>query len=174
MIQTNITGPGLPEPKPITRYGGGAEYKLLRLRETPFNAEGDTPEAIVAFWKANVVTAAWYREEQEAFVVIMLSCRRKIIGFHLVTLGTIDTCHAHPREVYRAAIIAGAAAVVLMHNHPSGDPSPSEADVKVTRDLIRAGQLLKVECLDSIVVGTATAERPKDYTSLRELGYFYS
>ncbi|HTD67382.1 MAG TPA: JAB domain-containing protein, partial [Candidatus Limnocylindria bacterium] len=61
-----------------------------------------------------------------------------------------------------------------VHNHPSGDPAPSEADIKATRDLIRAGQLLKIDVLDHVILGRATAERPKDYASLRELGYFYS
>ena len=64
--------------------------------------------------------------------------------------------------------------VVLMHNHPSGDPSPSEADIKVTRDLIRGGQLLKIEVLDHVVVGHAGGADQKGYMSLRELGYFYS
>jgi len=63
---------------------------------------------------------------------------------------------------------------VLVHNHPSGDPTPSEADIKVTRDLIRAGQLLKIEVLDHVIIGRSTMERQKDYVSLRELGYFYS
>ena len=76
-------------------------------------------------------------------------------------------------EVFKAAIAASAAAVVLAHNHPSGDPTPSEADIKVTRDLIRAGQLLKIEVLDHVIIGRATPDRPKDYASLRELGYFY-
>jgi len=58
----------------------------------------------------------------------------------------------HPREVFRSAVIVAAAAVVLMHNHPSGEPQPSEADIKVTRDLIRAGQLLKIEVLDHVIV----------------------
>jgi len=57
--------------------------------------------------------------------------------------------------------------------HPSGDPTPSEADIKVTRDLIRAGQLLKIDVLDHVIIGRATPERTKDYSSLRELGYFY-
>ena len=57
-------------------------------------------------------------------------------------------------------------------NHPSGDPTPSEADIRVTRDLIRAGQLLKIEVLDHIILGQRTTERPRDYCSLRELGYF--
>jgi hypothetical protein len=69
----------------------------------------------------------------------------------------------HPREVFKAAIAANAAAVVLAHNHPSGDPTPSEADIKVTRDLIRAGQLLKIEVLDHVIIGRATPERQKDY-----------
>lgn len=80
----------------------------------------------------------------------------------------------HPREVFKSAIAANAASLVLVHNHPSGDPTPSEADIKVTRDLIRAGQLLKIEVLDHVIIGRATENRPKDYASLRELGYFYS
>ena len=63
---------------------------------------------------------------------------------------------------------------MLAHNHPSGDPTPSEADIKVTRDLIRAGQLLKIEVIDHVIIGRATAQRAKDYASLRELGYFYA
>ena len=76
--------------------------------------------------------------------------------------------------MFKSAIAANAAAIVLVHNHPSGDPTPSEADVKVTRDLIRAGQLLKIDVLDHIIFGCATRERSKDYSSLRELGHFYS
>ena len=76
----------------------------------------------------------------------------------------------HPREVFKTTIAARAAAVVLVHNHPSGDPTPSEADIKVTRDLIGVGQLLKMELLDHIILGRATLGRPKDYSLLRELG----
>jgi len=71
-------------------------------------------------------------------------------------------------------MIGAAAAIVLIHNHPSGDPTPSEADIKVTRDLIRAGQLLKIEVLDHIVMGQPDGDSNKGYSSLRELGYFYS
>ena len=88
--------------------------------------------------------------------------------------GLLDTILVHPREVFRSAIAARAAAIVLVHNHPSGDPSPSDADIKVTRDLIRAGQLLKIEVLDHVILGRATVDRPKDYSSLRELGHFYA
>ena len=110
----------------------------------------------------------------ETLQVLLLNTRRRLIRVVPITEGTLDTILVHPREVFKAAIAANAAAVVLAHNHPSGDPTPSEADIKVTRDLIRAGQLLKIDVLDHVITGRATPERPKDYASLRELGYFYS
>jgi DNA repair protein RadC len=91
-----------------------------------------------------------------------------------VSQGPVDTILVSPREVFKAAISANASGIVLLHNHPSGDPTPSEADVKVTRDLVRAGQLLKIDVLDHVILGRRTAERPKDYASLKELGYFYT
>jgi DNA repair protein RadC len=112
--------------------------------------------------------------EVENFQVVLLNTRRKLIRVEKISQGTLDTILVHPREVFKSAIAANAAALVLVHNHPSGDPAPSEADIKVTRDLIRAGQLLKIEVLDHVIIGRATPERPKDYVSLRELGYFYS
>jgi DNA repair protein RadC len=65
-------------------------------------------------------------------------------------------------------VVGSAASIVLMHNHPSGEPTPSDADIKVTRDLIRAGQLLKIEVIDHVIMGSADKR-----SSLRELGYFY-
>jgi len=103
-----------------------------------------------------------------------LNTRKKLIRVEEISDGTLDTILVHPREVFRAAITANAAGIVLVHNHPSGDPTPSEADIKVTRDLIRAGQLLKIEVVDHVIIGRATAARAKDYSSLRELGYFYA
>lgn len=129
----------------------------------------DNPEAIVQLLKAaNLV------KNVETLQVLLLNTRRRLIRVEEISDGTIDTLLVHPREVFKKAIAANAAAVVLVHNHPSGDPTPSEADIKVTRDLIRAGQLLKIDVLDHVIIGRATPERPKDYVSLRELGYFYS
>jgi len=76
-------------------------------------------------------------------------------------------------EHVQQAIAAGAASIILVHNHPSGDPSPSEADIRATRDLIRAGQVLKIEVLDHVIIGAKSQDRPKDYVSLRELVQFY-
>lgn len=111
--------------------------------------------------------------EVEHFHALLLNTRRRLIRKELLSKGTLDSTVVHPREVFRGAIAANAAAVVLVHNHPSGDPHPSEADVKITRDLIRAGQLLRIDVLDHVILGRRTAERPRDFVSLRELGYFY-
>jgi DNA repair protein RadC len=118
--------------------------------------------------------APWFDPAKEAVVVFVLNTRRRVLGHNLVSLGGLDTSFIHVREVFRPAVVAAGAAIVLAHNHPSGDPTPSEADIKVTRDLIRAGHLLKIELLDHIIIGKATEQRPKAYVSLREQGYFYS
>ncbi len=110
----------------------------------------------------------------ETFQVLLLNTRRRLIDVIKISDGTLDTLLVHPREVFKPAIAANAAAIILVHNHPSGDASPSEADVRVTRDLIRAGQLLKIDVLDHVILGQATQERPRDFVSLRELGYFHS
>jgi DNA repair protein RadC len=130
----------------------------------------DNPENVVRLLREmNLV------KNVETLQVLLLNTRHRLIRVdQKITEGTLDTLLVHPREVFRSAIAANAAAVVLAHNHPSGDPTPSEADIKVTRDLIRAGQLLKIEVLDHIIIGRATTERQKDYVSLRELGHFYS
>ncbi len=109
----------------------------------------------------------------EEFQIVLLNARRRLIRVERASQGTLDSLLVHPREVFRAAIAANAAYIILVHNHPSGDPTPSEADIKVTRDLIRAGQLLKIEVVDHVIIGRKTAEHAKDYSSLRELGYFY-
>ena len=103
---------------------------------------------------------------QEAFCVITLNTKNTIIDRHLVTLGTINSSLVHPREVFKAAIWDGAAAIVLAHNHPSGDPTPSPEDIRITRQLVKAGKVLDIRVLDHVVIGRA----PQEYVSLREAG----
>jgi DNA repair protein RadC len=160
---------GIGRDKAVTLI---AAFTLARKMAEELQRESpvlDNPEAVVALLKGqNLIKTV------ETLQVLLLNTRRRLIRVEEITDGTIDTLLVHPREVFKAAIAANAAAVVLAHNHPSGDPTPSEADIKVTRDLIRAGQLLKIDVLDHVIIGRATAERAKDYVSLRELGHFYS
>ena len=129
----------------------------------------DTPDRV-----ADLLREENRRYDVEHFQVVLLNTRRKLIRIEHISQGTLDTLLVHPREVFRPAISANAAAIILAHNHPSGDPTPSEADVKVTRDIIRAGQIVKIDVLDHIILGRKTEARSKDFVSLRELGYFYN
>ena len=127
----------------------------------------DTPSSVADYLREEV-----RGYDVEHFKVVLLNTRRKLIRVEAVSQGLVDTILVHPREVFRQAIAANASALILAHNHPSGDPTPSEADVRVTRDLIRAGQLLKIEVLDHVILGRRSTPDGKDYVSLRELGYF--
>lgn len=102
--------------------------------------------------------------EHERFAVILLDGRHRVIRDAVISQGTLTASLVHPREVFRPALREGAAALVLVHNHPSGDPSPSGEDREVTRRLVRAGELLGIPVLDHVIV----AER--GYRSLREDG----
>jgi len=111
---------------------------------------------------------AYFNPECECFVTLLLNTRRRVKGHCLISIGTLDTVLVHPRDVFRPAVIAAAAVIVLVHNHPSGESQPSDADIRVTRDLVRAGQLLKIEVLDHVIIGRG------EYNSLRELGWLSS
>ena len=160
-------------PKPSTAPPArvmSKEYKLVALRECPLPESMqicDTPEGAADYWRLTIATNPYFNPECECFAVLLLNTRKRVKGHQLISIGTLDTILVHPREVFRGAILAAASAVVLMHNHPSGEPQPSEADIKVTRDLIRAGQLLKLEVLDHVIMGNP------NFCSLRALGYFY-
>lgn len=129
----------------------------------------DSPESV-----ARLLRGDWATLGAERFVVLILTTRRRLIRIEPVSQGLLDSVLVHPREVFRPAIAWNAHAVILAHNHPGGDPNPSEADIRATRDLVRAGQLLRIEVLDHVILGRAIDGRSKDYCSLRELGYFYS
>ena len=153
----------------------GAEFKVLRLQDAPTdNPTTDNPEAIERYLREQLPGSPAYNADVESLIVVFLNTRRRPIGWQIISTGTLDTLLVHPREVFKPAIVMNAAAIILAHNHPSGDTTPSEADIKVTRDLIRAGQLMKIEVMDHVILGTATPERPKSWASLRELGYFFA
>jgi DNA repair protein RadC len=160
---------GIGRDKAVTLM---AAFALAKRMAAEIRGEApllDTPERVADLLREDVRHA-----QKEQFIVLHLNPRRRLVKQETLSQGTLDTILVHARDVFRSAIVANAAAIVLVHNHPSGDPAPSEADIKVTRDLIRAGQLLKIELLDHVILGRATQERPKDWASLRELGYFYS
>jgi len=160
---------GIGRDKAVTLAAAFALGKKLADEKSAESPVLDNPDAVVQLMREQ-----FRQEPVETLYALLLNTRRRLIRREEISHGTLDTILVHAREVFRSAIAANAAALVLVHNHPSGDPTPSEGDIKVTRDLIRAGQLLKIEVLDHIIIGRATAERTKEHVSLRELGYFYS
>ena len=108
----------------------------------------------------------------EHMIVLLLNTRCRLMRMETISEGVLDQVLVHPREVFRPAIAAGCHSIVLVHNHPSGDPMPSEADIRVTRELIRSGTLLRIEILDHVILGRPTDQRSADFVSLKELGHF--
>ena len=166
----------------------GAEFRVLRLQEIATHSDViDTPVRMVAYLRAQLAVSPTYNPDVENMYVVHLNTRYQPIGLSLVAHGTLGSILVHAREVFRAAIVANSAAVILAHNHPSGDPTPSEADIHITRNLISCGDLLNIKVLDHIILGrptpfTGPANAPISskhapavlgHSSLRELGHFY-
>lgn len=92
-------------------------------------------------------------EPVEKFGIITLTTKNKIAGIHVLSTGTLDSAYIQPREVYQAALMNNAKFIIAFHNHPSGDPSPSQADISLTTLLKYAGDVLRVKLLDHIIIG---------------------
>jgi DNA repair protein RadC len=100
----------------------------------------------------------------EHFGVLLLDTRHRVMRTVVVSMGTLDTSLVHPREVFREAVAGSAAALVLFHNHPSGDPTPSAEDVELTGRLAMAGRLVGIDVMDHVILGDGR------YYSFKEAG----
>ncbi|MEI6107003.1 MAG: DNA repair protein RadC [Opitutae bacterium] len=124
------------------------------------------PELVLAHFEPLIAGLA-----VEKFWVLCLNRKNRLLKQVEITSGTATSSLAHPREVFRAAIRHGATAVVCVHNHPSGDPAPSAADVQVTRQLREAAKAVDIDLLDHVIVGRAAADpQGRGYYSFREAG----
>jgi DNA repair protein RadC len=103
-------------------------------------------------------------KQKEHFMALLLDNRHQLIRLSPIAIGSLSATLVHPREVFKEAIAASAAAVIVAHNHPSGDPTPSEQDVQLTQRLVEAGRVLGIEILDHLIIGSA------DMVSLRAVG----
>jgi len=112
----------------------------------------------------NVIRANEYTEEN--LWLITLDTKHNITGIFTVSTGSLNASIVHPREVFKRAVLQNAASIIICHNHPSGDPAPSQDDVNITKRLYDAGKILGIELLDHIIIGD------NRYTSLKERGIF--
>ena len=107
---------------------------------------------------------------QEEFHVLLLNTRNHLLRDHTVTVGLLDRSPIHAREVFREAICESCSRVILAHNHPTGDPSPSPQDIKATRGLVEAGVIIGIEVLDHVIIGSPVQGREKYWLSMKEAG----
>ena len=110
-----------------------------------------------------------FEPEKEHLVAVLLDTRLRPKGYHVVSVGTVNETVAHPREIFRAAIVGAAYGIVLMHNHPSGDCSPSQADRRMTSTMREAASLLQINLIDHVISGESINGMPP-FFSFRDAG----
>lgn len=142
------------------------ELKIVHAASLRLLQAGLMNRPVVSSWSAllDYCRAALAQEEREQFRVLFLDRKNRLMGDEVQNRGTVDHTSVYPREVLRRALELGASAVILVHNHPSGDPTPSKSDIDMTREVITAAQALKISVHDHIIVGR------KDVVSFKALG----
>jgi len=129
------------------------------IENEPSKYELTNPQSVVKAVRASIQDKA-----REHFKLILLNIRNTVMGISTISVGTANASLVHPREVFKSAIARSASSVVLAHNHPSGNPEPSEDDVRLTQRLVEAGRLLGIEVLDHIIVTN------RNFVSFKERG----
>ena len=153
----------MPTPKPTRPYTIPG-FRIALVRE-PGVKLAERPELRSAAEAVPILAQFIGETDREVFAVALLTVRHRLLGLHTVSVGCLTSALVHPREVFKPAILAGSAALLAAHNHPSGDPEPSAEDVALTRRLAAAGQLLGIELLDHLIIGEAGR-----FVSLRDRG----
>lgn len=126
-------------------------YKVMLVRE---KSQVSETKKITSPAEAQSVLGRYLEgQDREVFVIMMLDTKNKVIGINTVSVGTLNSSLVHPREVFKPAILSNAAAIILAHNHPSGETTPSPEDIQITKELTKAGDMLKIAILDHIIVG---------------------
>lgn len=149
--------------------GTTSRITITSVHEDACTITTDTPENLHRFWLEIIAAQPDHEPDKESVVVVMLTSRLRPYAWHLVSLGTVNECSAHPREIFRPVIAAGAFGFAMMHNHPSGDPSPSRADELITRRANEVAGLLQIRMVDHLIIGHPGPGR-QPYFSFREAG----
>lgn len=173
----SLTALGRMEAREITQCCkgiGGAKAATLAavfelghraVKESLTRVDMSTPQAVYEYLAGDL-----RYEQQENFVVLMLDTRRHLIRRSNISKGTLNRTMVHPRDVFREAIVSNASSIIVAHNHPSGDPTPSKLDRELTRELVNAGLTLHIPVLDHLIIGTGSTP----YFSFRKHGFIPS
>jgi DNA repair protein RadC len=133
--------------------------KVLRVGEPGPAMRINAPDVARRFWNRVIRKQTWFDKDKEHLIVLLLSTRYDVQDYSLVSIGTLNASLAHPREIFRAAVASCCCAIVVMHNHPGGDPWPSNEDQVLTRRLSQAADILQIALLDLIIVSQRRAHQ---------------
>lgn len=153
------------EPVTIETASKRRQSKALKLQTLVFEASPGKGASLDSGKAVAKRFADLAKLDRETFVVVTLDIKHRVIGSYIVSMGTLSSSLVHPREIMKAAVYDGAAAIIAIHNHPSGDPVPSSQDRDITRGLQAVCQVLGFKLLDHVVVAT------NGYASFEELGW---
>lgn len=130
-------------------------YSIKQVKESSGLYDVDSTRLSSPEIVAEIIEKVFSLSEEavEVFGVLTLTTKNKIAGAHIISRGTLNTSLVHPREVFKPAILNNAAAVIIFHNHPSGDTTPSQEDRVITHKLVEAGKLLGISVLDHLIIG---------------------
>ena len=137
-------------------------YTLKIIKEDSVPYEVPVIKSPAEVYQAAKQLLALHEEPEEHFCILCLNTKNKIVGVHTISIGSLNASIVHPREVFKAAMLNNASAIICFHNHPSGDPEPSRDDIETTRRLVDAGEIMGIKVLDHIIIGEQT------YLSMKE------
>lgn len=136
--------------------------KVLRVGEPVPSMRIDSPEVAQKYWNTVIKKQPWFDDQKETLIVLLLSTKYNVAGYSLASIGTLNESIAHPRDIFRAAIAGGCYGIIVMHNHPSGDPLPSDTDRSLTQRLRDAADLLQINLLDHVIIGRPRVVKSAD------------
>jgi DNA repair protein RadC len=148
----------------VQRYYKIPVYRVSMIKESAISVEQKTIHSPRDVFEA--VHEYLADVDREHFLTLLLNTKNGIVGVNTTSIGTLNSSLVHPREVFKPAIIANSAAIILVHCHPSGNPDPSNEDLEITRRLVEAGKIIGIEVLDHVIVGDGC------WVSLKEKGIF--
>jgi DNA repair protein RadC len=164
-VEELMSEPGIGPVKAVTLKAALVLAQRLALEALPDRPAIRTPQDVVGRLRETVRGL-----ERESFWVLLLDTKNRLLEMEEASRGILNASLVHPRDVFKQAVRASCASVVLAHNHPSGDPTPSAEDIQITRQIVEAGRLIEIAVLDHIILGRMQAGGANEYFSFRESG----
>ena len=132
------------------------KYQIMMVRDSAYHIRKASKPASGPEIVAAIAESYLRNSDREQCLCLALDTRNNLIGMNTISIGSLDCSVVHPREVFKFAILANASSIILAHNHPSGDLTPSDDDVRLTKRLMEAGEIIGIDVLDHIIIGGGT------------------